>query len=104
MNDTLVNPDDVPTDVVEYALRYATASPQDSERAEDVQPPGLSVLCLTLESRLANAQRLIHRMLWQQYDQRDALHAFGTLEHLGVEALELCWAIRDLGFDDEALE
>lgn len=97
MNDTYVEPDVVPTDVIERAMRYAKSVSEGSGGVDDEGLIRLSELGLALESRLENTQRLLRHLLWYPHDPREALHAFGTLEHLTVESLELCWAIRELG-------
>ncbi|HEY9133663.1 MAG TPA: hypothetical protein VIM98_18070 [Dyella sp.] len=96
MTDIHVEPHDVPAELIEHTLRYIKSMLGSEERRGNLQTIGLSKLCVALESRLANAIRLIRHTLLHPSKRKDVLHSIAVLDHLIREALELCWAIREL--------
>jgi len=96
MTDIHVEPHDLPAEVIEHTLRYVKGMLDSEERRNNVQTIGLSKLCAVLESRLANASRLIRHALLYPSKRRDVIHSIAVLDHLIHEALELCWAMREL--------
>jgi len=100
MTDTNVEPQDVPTDLIESVLLYAKGMRDSGKRYGSIQPIGLTEFIMVLESRLSNASRLACHALLQPDERRNVLHSFAALDHLICEALELCRAIRELGSEE----
>ncbi|HEY9133087.1 MAG TPA: hypothetical protein VIM98_15145 [Dyella sp.] len=98
MTDT-VEPHDVPSDLIENVLRYAKGVRDNGSCHGRTRSIGLSELVMVLESRLSNANRLACHVLLQPDERRNVLRSVAALDHLICEALEICWAIRELGSD-----
>ena len=96
MNDIHVEPHDLPAELIEHTLRYVKTMLSSVERRSNVHTIGLSKLCVVLESRLANATLLIRHTLLHPNKRKDVLHSIAVLDHLIHEAMELCWAMREL--------
>ena len=96
MNDIHVEPHDLPAELIEATLRYVKSMLNSGERRSNVHTIGLSKLCVVLESRLANASLLIRHTLLHPSKRKEVLHSIAVLDHLIHEALELCWAMREL--------
>jgi hypothetical protein len=100
MTDVSIEPHDLSTHVIERALLYAKSGQGGDKPCESLETVDLPELGMVLESRLANASRLIRHTLWYPGEYRNVLHSIAALDHLICEALELCWAMRELGSTD----